>query len=403
MEPIRVCVAGITGLDGQRGRGGGERGAGPRARSRACRAPRRRVLVGGEALDAVPVDVLVDYTSAAVVKGTCSRRSARGVGVVIGSSGCRERTSRRSTRGLGERKSACRGRELLPHGRAPDPVRGRGGAIPGVMGGDRLCERVEAGRAERHRRELAERLGACALPRSTFRSTTPRRSRGARRDGGRDTGALAPAAELLVSTEVVFAAAGERLSLRHDAGASAAPYVAGTLHRDSRGPGTRRSDPRPRSAAVRLRVTHDFAITLTGMPTLAKSYVQRATVDGLPDAAVRGGVDRDVCELVEGDAADERQRPRKPLAERRRPPARDLRVDAIVARRRRRRRASRSRPRSSARPGRCRSAARPGGRAGPRRACRAPPCVSGAGCVAVASRAFVALSSRPVRPSRSHF
>src|SRR5438128_2011636 len=32
-----------------------------------------------------------------------------------------------------------------------------------------------------------------------------------------------------VSTEVVFAAEGERLSLRHDAGESAAPYVAGTL------------------------------------------------------------------------------------------------------------------------------------------------------------------------------
>ena len=32
-----------------------------------------------------------------------------------------------------------------------------------------------------------------------------------------------------VSTEVVFAAGGERLSLRHDAGESPAPYVAGTL------------------------------------------------------------------------------------------------------------------------------------------------------------------------------
>jgi len=32
-----------------------------------------------------------------------------------------------------------------------------------------------------------------------------------------------------VSTEVVFAADGERLSIRHDAGESAAPYVAGTL------------------------------------------------------------------------------------------------------------------------------------------------------------------------------
>ena len=32
-----------------------------------------------------------------------------------------------------------------------------------------------------------------------------------------------------VSTETVFAAEGERLSIRHDAGESAAPYVAGTL------------------------------------------------------------------------------------------------------------------------------------------------------------------------------
>jgi 4-hydroxy-tetrahydrodipicolinate reductase len=33
----------------------------------------------------------------------------------------------------------------------------------------------------------------------------------------------------VVSTEVVFAADGERLSLRHDAGETPAPYVAGTL------------------------------------------------------------------------------------------------------------------------------------------------------------------------------
>ena len=32
-----------------------------------------------------------------------------------------------------------------------------------------------------------------------------------------------------VSTEVVFAAEGERLSIRHDAGESPAPYVVGTL------------------------------------------------------------------------------------------------------------------------------------------------------------------------------
>ena len=39
--------------------------------------------------------------------------------------------------------------------------------------------------------------------------------------------------------------------------------------------------------ALRLTAGHDLAITLTGMPTLAKLYVQRATVIRLPDAAVR--------------------------------------------------------------------------------------------------------------------
>ena len=33
----------------------------------------------------------------------------------------------------------------------------------------------------------------------------------------------------VVSTEAVFAAAGERLTIRHDAGETPAPYVAGTL------------------------------------------------------------------------------------------------------------------------------------------------------------------------------
>jgi 4-hydroxy-tetrahydrodipicolinate reductase len=33
----------------------------------------------------------------------------------------------------------------------------------------------------------------------------------------------------VVSTEVVFAAEGERLSIRHDAGESPAPYISGTL------------------------------------------------------------------------------------------------------------------------------------------------------------------------------
>ena len=52
-----------------------------------------------------------------------------------------------------------------------------------------------------------------------------------------------------VSTEVLFAADGERLSIRHDAGESAAPYVAGTLHGDPRAAGPGRPDARARPAA----------------------------------------------------------------------------------------------------------------------------------------------------------
>jgi hypothetical protein len=47
----------------------------------------------------------------------------------------------------------------------------------------------------------------------------------------------------IVSTEVVFAAEGERLTIRHDAGETPAPYVAGTLLAIPRGAGSRRTHP----------------------------------------------------------------------------------------------------------------------------------------------------------------
>jgi 4-hydroxy-tetrahydrodipicolinate reductase len=40
-----------------------------------------------------------------------------------------------------------------------------------------------------------------------------------------------------VSTEIVFAAPDERLSIRHDAGSSATPYVSGTLAAARAAPG----------------------------------------------------------------------------------------------------------------------------------------------------------------------
>jgi 4-hydroxy-tetrahydrodipicolinate reductase len=79
-------------------------------------------------------------------------------------------------------------------------------------------------------RELAERLAEVRAP-------TPGvpledvlgqpEARGASVAGSRVHSLRLPS--FVVSTEIVFAAPGERLSVRHDAGETPAPYVAGTL------------------------------------------------------------------------------------------------------------------------------------------------------------------------------
>jgi 4-hydroxy-tetrahydrodipicolinate reductase len=55
----------------------------------------------------------------------------------------------------------------------------------------------------------------------------PKETRGADIGGGRVHSVRLPS--FVLSAEVVFGMAGERLTLRHDAGTSADPYVGGTL------------------------------------------------------------------------------------------------------------------------------------------------------------------------------
>ena len=78
-------------------------------------------------------------------------------------------------------------------------------------------------------RELAERLSATRAGdrQAGRRARGPRESRGAGVAGTRVHSVRLPS--FTVSTEVVFAAPDERLTIRHDAGSSAEPYVAGTL------------------------------------------------------------------------------------------------------------------------------------------------------------------------------
>ena len=77
---------------------------------------------------------------------------------------------------------------------------------------------------------MAERLGsvrAAAVEVPVEETLGERDARGATIAGTQVHSLRLPS--FTVSTEVVFAAEGERLSIRHDAGENAAPYVAGTL------------------------------------------------------------------------------------------------------------------------------------------------------------------------------
>ncbi len=228
---IRVCVAGVTGWTGS-------------AVAAAVDAADDLALVAGvsrsddesfssiaEALDAVAADVLVDYTHATVVKANTLAAIERGVAVVVGTSGMSaddysEVDAAARAKGVGviaagnfsitaalllrfavEAARHVESWELIDYASATKPDAPSGTA-----------------------RELAERLGevrASALGVPIEDVLGAREARGAAVAGTQVHSLRLPS--FSVSTEAVFASEGERLSIRHDAGESAAPYVAGTL------------------------------------------------------------------------------------------------------------------------------------------------------------------------------
>jgi 4-hydroxy-tetrahydrodipicolinate reductase len=228
---IRVCVAGITGWTG-------------RAVADAVEAADDLELVAGvsrsdpasfssvaEALGAVEADVLVDYTHASVVKANVLAALDGRVGVVVGSSGM-------SAEDYAEVHALAR-------------ANGVGVVAAGNFSLTAALLLRFAAEAARHlpawevidyasatkpdapsgtSREVAERLDevrapAVGVPLDELHG--PREARGATVAGTQVHSLRLPSFTL--STEVVFGADGERLSIRHDAGESAAPYVAGTL------------------------------------------------------------------------------------------------------------------------------------------------------------------------------
>lgn len=228
---IRVCVAGITGWTGSAVADAVEDAGDLELVSGVSRSDPARFPSVAEALDAVEADVLVDYTHAAAVKGNVLAAIERRVGVVVGSSGLsaadyEEIDAAARERGIG---AVAAGNfsltaalllrfatEAARHLEAWEVLDYASAAKPDAPSGTS--------------RELAERLDevrrpALAVPLDEVHGAPE--ARGATVAGTQVHSLRLPS--FTVSTEVVFAAEGERLAIRHDAGESAAPYVAGTL------------------------------------------------------------------------------------------------------------------------------------------------------------------------------
>ena len=228
---IRVGIAGITGWTGGAVAEAVEAADDLELVFGVSRSDPTRYSAVAEALDAVDADVLVDYTHASAVGGNVRSALERGVGVVVGSSGL----------------TATDYEELdaLARGRGVGVVAAGNFSLSAALV---LRFAVEAARhLERWEvvdyasatkpdapsgtaREIAERLAEVRAPAvdvPLHEVVGAVEARGAAIAGTQVHSLRLPG--FVVSTEVLFAAPGERLTLRHDAGDSPAPYVAGTL------------------------------------------------------------------------------------------------------------------------------------------------------------------------------
>ena len=231
VSAIRVSVAGITGWTGA-----------PVAE--AIRGADDLELVSGvarsdpdafssvaDALDAVPADVLVDYTHASAVKANVRAALERGVNVVVGSSGLaasdfEEIDATARDRGVGVIAAGNFSVTAAVLLRAATDAARHLAAWEVIDYASAAKTDAPSGTA----RELAERLGEVRAPAigvPVDETVGPREARGANVAGSQVHSLRLPS--FVVATEVVFAAEGERLTMRHDAGNTPAPYVAGTL------------------------------------------------------------------------------------------------------------------------------------------------------------------------------
>ena len=244
-EPLRIIVAGATGWAGSALARGiataddmrlvgavGRRAAGRRLGD-MLQESRLDCLVHGSAAEALaaPADVFVEFTKPEAAKANILAAVAAGCHAVVGTSGLTDADYDEIDRVARERRRA-----VLACGNF---------AITAVLmmkfaemaaGYLDHFEIVEAAHADKvdtpsgTARELAARLGRVkqaklAVPLDQVRG--PRETRGATMSGVQVHAMRVPG--YLLAVEAVFGAAGERLQIRHEAGASAEPYVGGAL------------------------------------------------------------------------------------------------------------------------------------------------------------------------------
>jgi 4-hydroxy-tetrahydrodipicolinate reductase len=233
---LDICVAGATGWTGSAVVQAVIEADDLGLRSAVARSAAGEEVAGarvfgrvGEALDGV--DVLIDYTSHLVVKENVLTAIEGGVAVVVGTSGLSaddyaDIDAAARSRGVGvvaagnfsltaamAQAAALLVARHLPHWEVIDFASATKPDAP-------------SGTA----RELAERLAEVRRPvldRPLDETDGPREARGATVGGAQVHSVRLPS--FVVSTEVLFGLPDERLSIRHDAGGSPTPYVAGTL------------------------------------------------------------------------------------------------------------------------------------------------------------------------------
>jgi 4-hydroxy-tetrahydrodipicolinate reductase len=178
-----------------------------------------------------PTDVLVDYTKADAVKGNVLTAIRKGVHVVIGSSGLTEEDFIEINQAALEHKVgviaagnfaitavllqrfACEAAKYLSHWELIDYASDTKPDAP-------------SGTA----RELAFRLAEIRKPEVTHsieETIGEKESRGTTLNGIQVHSLRLPG--YVIAVEAIFGASDERLSIRHDAGSGAEPYIQGTL------------------------------------------------------------------------------------------------------------------------------------------------------------------------------